>query len=179
MVKLRNLAILMTAVLAICVVVVLLQSSELRVSRSVTIEAPAGTVFEQVNDFHKWQGWSPWEKVDPQMTRTYEGPAQGTGASYVWSGNDQAGEGRMTITESKPNELIRIRLDFVRPMPSTNELEFTFQPKGNATEATWTLTGRKNFLMKALSPFMSIDNILGSEFEKGLEAMKKIAEGKS
>ncbi|HMC69793.1 MAG TPA: SRPBCC family protein, partial [Mycobacteriales bacterium] len=96
--------------------VVAMQPSEFRVARTATIAAPAPAVFNQVNDFHNWAAWNPWATLDPGMKQTYEGAPAGTGAIYTWAGNRQVGEGRMTLTESRPSDLIRIRLEFLKPL---------------------------------------------------------------
>jgi len=158
-------------------VVVAMQPADFRVTRTATIAAPAAAVFAQVNDFHNWQGWSPWEKMDPAMKRTYEGAPVGTGAIYAWVGNKEVGEGRMTVTESRPNELIRIKLEFVKPFRATNVAEFSFEPRGDQTAVTWTMTGEKNFLTKAIHLFMNIDRMVGGSFETGLAQMKALVEG--
>src|SRR6476620_9600487 len=111
-------------------VIVALQPAQFRVERTAIIPAPPAAVFAQVNDFHKWEAWSPWAKLDPAAKNTFEGPPAGTGASFGWSGNSKIGEGRMAITESKTNDLIRIKLDFVKPFPSTATTEFTIKADG-------------------------------------------------
>ena len=156
--------------------VVALQPSDFRVTRSATIAAPPAVVFSQVNDFHKWQAWSPWAKMDPAAKNNFEGAPAGTGAVFTWDGNSKVGEGRMTLTESLPPDLIRIKLDFVRPFAGTNSVEFTFRPEGNQTVVTWTMAGKNNFLARAICLFMSMDKMVGGEFEKGLAQMKAIAE---
>jgi uncharacterized protein YndB with AHSA1/START domain len=158
-------------------VVVAMQPADFRVTRTATIAAPAAAVFAQVNDFHNWQAWSPWEKMDPAMKRTYEGAPVGRGAIYAWVGNKEVGEGRMTVTESRPNELIRIKLEFVKPFRATNVAEFSFEPRGDQTAVTWTMTGEKNFLTKAIHLFMNIDTMVGGSFETGLAQMKALVEG--
>ena len=167
--------IVIAALIAVFVIVVALQPSTFHVARTATISAPASTVFAQVNDFHKWHAWSPYEK-DPAMKKTFEGPPAGTGASYAWSGNNDVGEGRSTITDSRPNERITIKLEFVRPFAATNTAEFTFKPKGDQTEVTWSLSGNKNFMSKAVCMFMNMDNMVGGDFEKGLANLKTVAE---
>jgi len=158
------------------VVVITLQPARYRVSRSTTIAAPAPAVFAQVNDFHRWSAWSPWEKIDPAMKRTYEGPPAGVGASYTWVGSGEVGEGRMTIVESRPSELIQVKLEFVKPFAGTSVAEFTFKPEGDRTLVTWGMTGDKNFIAKALHLVMSMDRMIGDQFDKGLAAMKTVAE---
>jgi Polyketide cyclase / dehydrase and lipid transport len=158
------------------VAVIALQPARYRVSRSATIAAPALVVFAQVNDFHRWAAWSPWEKIDPAMKRTYEGPPAGVGASYTWAGNGEVGEGRMTIVESRPSDLIQVKLEFVKPFAGTSVAEFTFKPEGDRTQVTWSMTGDKNFIAKAIHLVMSMDRMIGDQFDKGLAAMKTVAE---
>jgi uncharacterized protein YndB with AHSA1/START domain len=158
------------------VVVVAMQPSEFRVARSTTISAPAPAVFAEVNDFHKWEAWNPWGKIDPAMRQTYEGAPAGTGAIYTWTGNKEVGEGRMILTESRPNELIRIKLEFFKPFAATNTAEFTFRPEGNQTVVTWSMAGENNFIAKAIHLFMNMDRMIGGQFEKGLAQMKSVVE---
>src|SRR6266478_2649762 len=151
-------------VVALFVVVVLLQPSEFRVSRSAKMTAPPAAVFAQVNDYHNWDAWAPWAKLDPDAKVTFEGPSSGTGAKFSWSGNDKVGAGRQTIVESKPDELIRIKLEFEKPFKATNTAEFTFKPENDQTLVTWSMFGKNNFLGKAVSLFMNCDKMVGSEF---------------
>ena len=118
------------AVVEIFLIMVALQPSDFRVERSATMRASAPAAFAQVNDFQNWRAWSPWEKVDPALKRSYDGPKAGPGAVYAWQGNKDVGEGRMTITESRPGELVRIKLEFFKPFAATNATEFTFKPAG-------------------------------------------------
>ena len=131
--------------MAALAVVVAVQPSEFHVARTATIAAPPAAVFAQVNDFHRWEAWSPWAKIDPAAENSYEGSSAGKGAGFRWSGNSDVGEGSMTIAESRPSELIRIKLDFVRPFAGTNDVEFTFKPVGDQTAVTWTMDGRRTF----------------------------------
>src|SRR5882672_3251235 len=138
----------LAAVVVILLIVIALQRGDFRIERSATISAPPQRVFEQVNDFRKWTAWSPWEKMDPNLKRTYEGSPAGTGAVYSWAGNKKVGEGRMTVIDSRPSDLIRIKLEFLKPFQATNTAEFTFQPQGNQTRVVWAMTGTKNFIFK-------------------------------
>src|SRR5262245_30033998 len=121
--------IVVAVIVAALVVVVAMQPAEFRIVRTATFSAPPPAVFAQVNDFHNWPAWSPWEKLDPAMKRTHEGAPAGTGAIYSWVGNKQVGEGRMTLTESRPSDLVRIKLEFIKPFKATNTTEFTFKPE--------------------------------------------------
>jgi hypothetical protein len=157
-------------------VIVALQPASFRISRSAAVSAPPQMVFEQVNDFHKWEAWNPWGKIDPAMKHGYDGPASGPGAVYSWAGNKEVGEGRMTIIESRPNDLVRVKLDFFKPFAATNMAEFTFKPEGNTTLVTWSMSGDKNFMAKAVHLFMNMDKMIGEQFDKGLASMKAIVE---
>ena len=161
------------------IVIVALRPADFRVVRSAVISAPAAAVFEQVNDFQKWQAWSPWENIDPDLQRTYDGGPAGTGAGYSWVGNKNVGEGRMTITESRPSDLIRIQLEFVRPFACTNDVEFTFRPQGNDTVVTWSMAGKNNFMAKAAGLVMNMDKMIGGMFEQGLAQLKTRAESET
>lgn len=159
-------------------IVVAMQPSKFRIVRSATIAAPPEAVFEQVNNFRKWRAWSPWEKKDPALKRSYEGPAAGPGSVYSWVGNKEVGEGRMTLTESRPGEFVRIKLEFFKPFAATNATEFSFEPKGDQTVVTWAMNGKNNFACKAFCMFVDMDKMVGSDFEKGLAAIKAIAEAR-
>jgi len=173
---LPTILIILAALIVIFIVVVALQPSDFRIERSATMAAPPEKVFGEVNDYHFWQAWSPWAKLDPNMEQTYEGPPAGTGAIYSWTGNKQVGEGRMTIMESRPGKRILINLEFLRPFRATNTAEFTFKPSGSDTEVTWAMIGKKNFVFKAFGLFMSMDKMVGKDFEKGLAQLKAIVE---
>jgi Polyketide cyclase / dehydrase and lipid transport len=163
-------------VIFILVIVIALQPGEFRIARSTKISAPPPVVFAQVNDFRKWQTWNPWGKIDPAMKVSYEGAPAGVGAVYSYSGNNEVGEGRMTIIESRPHELIRVKLEFLKPFAATNTAEFTFKPEANETITTWSMFGEKNFMAKAIHLFISMEKMIGGQFEKGLADMKAAAE---
>ncbi|MES2692434.1 MAG: SRPBCC family protein [Verrucomicrobiota bacterium] len=173
---------LSTILIGLAVLVVLLliiaalQPAQFVVERNGTVSAPPAAVFPYVNDFQKWGAWSPWEKLDPNLKRTFSGPAAGVGAVYEWAGNKQAGEGRMTITESRPSDLVRIKLEFLKPFTATNTTIFTFTPIGEQTAVNWRMTGEKNFLFKLVGLFMSMDKMVGKDFEKGLMQLRAAAE---
>jgi uncharacterized protein YndB with AHSA1/START domain len=172
---LLNILIIVAAIIIVFVIFVASRPSEFRVTRSATIPAPPDAVFAQVNDLHKWETWSPWAKLDPAAKTTYEGPLTGVGASFAWSGNNKVGEGRMTITESRPYDFIRFRLEFLRPFKATNTAEFTFKPDGERTVVNWTMLGQNNFISKAMQLFMDCDKMLGGQFETGLAQLTSAA----
>jgi hypothetical protein len=133
-------------------------------------------LFERVNDFRQWEAWSPWAKLDPVARNSFGEKSAGTGAVFAWSGNSKVGEGRMTINESRPNELIEIRLEFTRPFNATNTAAFTFKPDGNKTSVTWSMAGRNNLVAKAIGLFLNCDKMVGGRFEKGLANLKQLSE---
>ncbi len=147
-----------------------------RVERSATISAPAAAVFPLVDDFHRWIDWSPWEHLDPAMSRTFEGPESGVGSVYAWVGNDKVGEGRMTINESRPDSRVGITLEFLKPWEATSQTLFQFQETGGATNVVWTMDGTNNFVSKLMSVFMNMDEMIGKDFEAGLSTLKEVAE---
>lgn len=160
-------------------IVVARQPTDFTVERSATIAAPADVVFGEVNDLHNWEAWSPWLEADPNSKTSYEGASSGVGAVFKWSGNSDVGEGTMTITESRPNELIRIKLDFVRPFAGESTSEFVFKPAGDQTEVAWNMFGEKDFMAKAIHMIIDMDAMIGGQFEKGLSKLKTVAEAKA
>ena len=149
------------------------------VDRSTIVAAPPEKIFEHVNDFQKWRGWSPYEQLDPDMKRTYEGALAGEGASYAWEGDDKAGEGKMTIEKSDKNKELAIKIEFKKPMAVTNKITFTFVPVAEGTKVTWAMDGDNNFFSKAFQLFVDFDKMVGTDFEKGLASLKDVAEKES
>jgi hypothetical protein len=163
----KVLLVLVLAVLAFAGLVAT-RPAEFRLTRSRTMPAPPAAVYGYLNDFHKWPEWSPWEKVDPSMKRELSGAPAGPGAVYYWVGNDKVGEGRMTITDSRPAQSVTIRLEFLKPFAATNTTQFDLAPEGGGTRVTWTMSGRNNFISKAVCLFMSMEKMVGPDFERGL-----------
>jgi len=155
---------------------VAMQPADFSITRSLAVNAPAPIVFEQINDFRNWNNWSPWAKLDPNATFTYGGSDKGVGSEFSWAGNKEVGEGKMTIVESKPHELVSIQLDFLKPMESTAKSEFTLAPNNTQTTITWTMSGKNNFMGRLLCTFMNADKVVGGQFEKGLASIKAIVE---
>ncbi|MCB1682621.1 MAG: SRPBCC family protein [Rhodospirillales bacterium] len=155
------------------------QDNQFKLSRSTVIPAPTGKVFEQVNNLKNWNAWSPWARMDPNAKNSFEGPEAGVGAVMGWAGNKNVGEGKMTIIESRPDELVKFKLEFYKPFKGTNQAEFTFRPEGSGTHVTWSMTGDKNFIAKAMHLVMDCEKMVGGQFEDGFknldEVLKKAA----
>jgi uncharacterized protein YndB with AHSA1/START domain len=149
---------------------------QFRVARSARIDAPPERVYEKVNDFHHWPSWSPWEELDPSMTKTHSGAPSGKGAVYEWKGNKKVGRGRMEITDSEPSRRIAMKLDFFEPFEAHNTVELTLVAGGNGTDVTWAMSGTNPFLMKVIGVFMNMDKMVGKDFEKGLARLKGLVE---
>ena len=145
------------------------------VSRSTTVIADPARVHGLINSFHEWTAWSPWEDLDPELQRDYTGPESGVGARYAWSGNRKAGQGSMEITSSTPDE-IGLRLAFLRPFKSTNDVTFSLVPAVDGTEVTWLMTGEQRGLMGLFGKVVPMDRLIGKDFEKGLTRLKAVAE---
>jgi hypothetical protein len=173
---LKKIAIGVAALLLVLVTFVAMQPSTFHVERSALIAAPPARAFAQVNDFHAWKAWSPWEGKDPALQRTYSGSPSGVGAMYAWVGNEQVGEGRMTIEESVEASRIGIKLEFLKPFAATNRATYSFTPAPGGTKVTWAMDGTRNFMLKAFGLFMNMDQMIGPDFERGLASMKRIAE---
>jgi len=146
-----------------------------RVERSATLAASPAALFAQVNDHHNFSVWNPFLKLDPNVKNTSSGPASGVGAVCSWEGNSDIGAGSSTIIESKPSELVRMRMDWKRPMEGTATVDFTFRPADDKTVVTWAMYGKNNFLGKVVSIFMDCDKMCGPPFEQGLAALGKVA----
>jgi hypothetical protein len=149
----------------------------LHVQRAATIKAPPEKIFPLINDFKSWSAWSPYEKIDPAMKRTYSGAASGKGAVYEWEGNSEVGQGRMEITDISHPSRVTIKLDFVKPLEGHNIAEFALAPQGDSTTVTWTMNGPSPYIGKLIGVFIDMDDMIGKDFETGLANMKAIAEG--
>ena len=150
-----------------------------RIERSTRIAAPMLQVAEQIDDFHAWSTWSPWEHIDPTMQRTFSGADAGVGAVYEWDSKGKAGAGRMEITEMRAGPergLISIKLDFIKPFTASNPAEFTMTPTDAGTDLTWAMFGPSPFMSKLMGVFVDFDKMVGKDFEAGLAALKRNAE---
>ena len=164
----------LVVVIAIFLIVVAMRPADFRVERSATIAAPAQALFDQVNDHHNFNKWNPFLKLDPSVKNTFSGPDSGVGAVCAWDGNSEIGAGSSTITESKPGELVRERMDWIRPMAGVATVEFTFKPEGDKTVVTWAMYGKNGFMGKLVSLFMDCDKMCGPQFEQGLADLGKV-----
>lgn len=167
-------------VIAALLGVVAIQPAAYKVVRTAQIAAPPAEVHALINDFHKWDGWSPWAKLDPNMKTDYSGAPAGTGASYHWvSTQDNVGEGRMTIAQSVPAEKVIVNLEFIKPFASKSLAEFTISPAAGGSTVEWAMTGEHDFMAKGFMMAMGgMDKVVGADFEKGLAQMKALAEKK-
>jgi uncharacterized protein YndB with AHSA1/START domain len=175
---LRKVLVALAALIVGLFVLIATRPSTFRVERTTQIAAPRDVVFALVNDFHAWDRWSPWAKIDPNMKLEIGGTptGAGTGATYHWTGNDKVGEGKMLITESRSPQSVALRLEFIKPMASVSRTDFTFKPEGSGTRVDWVMTGPLDFMGKGMDLFVGMDKMIGPDFEKGLGGMRREAE---
>ena len=147
------------------------------VERSTSIAASPAEVYGHVIDLHEMEKWSPWDRLDPDMTRTYSGPDSGVGSRYEWSGNRKVGEGSMEITDAKENSRVDMDLMFLRPFKAENKVWMTLEPEDGGTRVTWAMSGEKTLMTRIMGIFKSMDSMIGPDFESGLANLKEIAEG--
>jgi uncharacterized protein YndB with AHSA1/START domain len=176
---LKKIAAVLIGLVALLLVVVATRPSQFRVQRSASIGAPPELVFALIDDFHEWEGWSPWDKLDLGMQRKYSGAPRGEGATYDWSGNDDVGVGSMRITGSEPPGRVAIQLEFKEPWQATNVTTFELRPIAAGTEVTWAMEGQNGFMAKAASLFMDMDALIGKDFEAGLSQLRSVAEARA
>ncbi|HYU69361.1 MAG TPA: SRPBCC family protein [Burkholderiales bacterium] len=172
----KTIAIIVVALIAAVLVYASTKPDTFRVERSASIKAPPEKVFALLNDFQRWDAWSPWEKKDPAMKRTFSVVTSGKGAQYAWEGNREVGQGRMEIAESVPPSKVAIKLDFAKPFEAHNLVEFTLEPKGDVTNITWVMQGNTPYFVKIIHVFLNMDSIVGKDFETGLANLKTVAE---
>lgn len=172
----KKILVAFAVVLGILVVIIAMQPAAFTVERHTMVNAPPAWVYAQIDDFHRWADWSPWEKMDGDtLKKTYSGPSSGVGAHYAWAG-EKTGEGNMTINEAKPNERVAIALNFVKPFKAENTSTFVMTPSGAGTDVSWAMSGNRGFMEKAMGLVMDMDKMIGPDFEKGLAEIKRLAE---
>ena len=173
---LKIIALVIVVLIAALLVFAATKPDTFRVQRSASIKAPPEKIFPLINDFHSWGAWSPYEKLDPTMKRTYSGAASGKGAVYEWESNGKAGVGRMEITNTSPPSQVTINLDFVKPFEAHNIAEFTLETQGDSTNVTWAMRGPLPYIAKVMHVIFNMDSMVGKDFETGLANLKTVAE---
>lgn len=172
----KTIAMVLALLIAALLMYAATKPDSFRIERSTTIKAPPEKIFALINDFHQWEAWSPWEKIDPALKRTYSGAANGVGAVYEWSGNKDIGQGRMEIVESVPSAKVMLKLDFVTPFEAHNKVDFTLAQQGDVTKVTQAMYGPSPYISKLMTIFFSIEKMVGKKYEEGLTNLKAIAE---
>ncbi len=173
---LKKIALGLVVIVAAVLLFALTKPDTFSVERSATIKAPPDKIYPLISDFHQWPQWSPWEKLDPNMKRSHSGAPQGPGAVYAWTGNDDVGEGRMEITGVTAPTQVNIKLDFIKPFAAQNTTVFTLTPQGDSTQVKWVMRGPAPYITKLMTVFVSMDKMIGKDFEAGLSNMKAAAE---
>jgi uncharacterized protein YndB with AHSA1/START domain len=176
---LKNILIGVTVVVGGFVAFAATRPATYRVERKTSISAPPDVIFAQLEDFHAWESWSPWDKLDPAMKRTFEGSEKGVGAVYGWEGNKDVGKGRMTVTESRPPNHLAIRLEFMEPFAAQATTTFTLRETEGKTEVSWLMDGQNDLMGKLFGMFMDMDAQIGADFEKGLASLDAVAKSEA
>lgn len=177
----KKLLIVVAAIVIAFLAYVAMQPAEMRVARSAEISAPADAIFPHINSLKKFDAWSPWAKLDPNAVMTYEGPDAGKGAIGKWKGNDQIGEGSMTIVETTPPNALKMKLDFIEPWPGEADVEFTLEPAASNTKVTWAMETRHTLMERAMCILlrMNPEKMIGNKYEEGLANLKKVVEAQA
>jgi len=173
---LKKLLAIVAGLIAVVLVLAATKPDSFQVRRTATVKALPDSIWPYLDDFHNWPAWSPWERMDTAMTRTYSGAPSGVGAVYAWSGNKKVGTGQMKITAAEPVTSLTIALDFQSPFEAHNTTIFALAPSGDSTTVTWTMTGPNTYLSKVMSVFVSMDKMVGPDFEAGLAKLKTVVE---
>jgi len=173
---LKKILIAIAVLVGVLFVVISLQPGTFLVQRSAMMAAPTARVFAEINDLRAWDAWSPWKKLDPSAKSTISTPSAGKGATLAWAGNDEIGEGSMTILDSKPDERIELEQVFIKPFAGKSRITFTFAPEGGGTRVNWKMDGTNDFVGKAMCLVISMDSLVGKDFEEGLANMKAVVE---
>ena len=172
----ETMAIVVIALISVVLVYAASKPDTFHIERSTSIKALPEKIFAIIDNHHHWEAWSPWEKLDPAMKRTFSGPASGKGAIFEWDGNRKAGAGRSEITESSPPSRLVMRLDMFKPFKAQNTVEFNLEPQGDATRITWAMRGPQPYVAKVMGTLMDCDKMVGKNFEEGLASLKALAE---
>ena len=172
----KKIALGLLAAILLLLAFALTRPDTFRVERSTSIKAPPAKVFALLNDFHAFPSWSPWQHLDPTMGTTHSGAPSGPGAVYTWKGNSEVGEGRMEILKTVPDTQVTVQLDFIAPFAARNVSEYTLAVQGDTTTVTWAMYGPNAYINKLMSVFVSMDSMIGKDFELGLRQLKAAAE---
>jgi uncharacterized protein YndB with AHSA1/START domain len=169
--------IILLAIILAFLFYVMRKPDSFRIERQISINAPAADVFRWINNVRRFNEWNPWAQMDPTSTITYSGPEEGPKASYTWLGK-KTGEGSMTLIDEKPPNEVSFALSFIRPWKGNNKTTFQIHEGSGATNVSWAMTGPSNFFNKLFTTFMSMDKMVGKDFEKGLATLKEKVEAK-
>jgi uncharacterized protein YndB with AHSA1/START domain len=171
-----TIAVVVLVIIGIILAIAAAKPNNFAVQRSTRIDAPPARIYPHIADFHRWAEWSPFERMDPAMKKTYSGAASGPGSAYEWEGNSKVGQGRMEITEASPPDTVTVKLDFLKPFEAHNMAKFTLVPVGSSTDVTWRMFGPSPFVTKVMGVFFNMEKMVGKDFERGLSSLKSVAE---
>jgi len=163
------------ALIALILMYAATRPDDFHVERSINIKAAPEKIFGLINDLHRWNEWTPYNK-DPAMKKTYSASTSGKGATYAWEGNKDVGKGEIAITESIPFSRIVFDLHMLEPFEGHNVAAFSLNAAGDSTRVTWSLDDKQKLMVKVMGIFMNMDRMIGKDFEAGLANLKTVAE---
>ena len=146
----KKIALALMLALAALLLYVATRPDSFAVQRSTRIQAPAGKVHALINDLHRFNDWNPFNKKDPNLKGAYAGPDSGPGATYTFEGNQDVGRGRLRIVDPVTPTRVSMMLDMLEPLEGHNDVEFTLEPQGDATEVTWAMHGPSPYVAKLM-----------------------------
>jgi hypothetical protein len=175
---LKYIGIGLVALIVIFLLLGVVAPKDLKVERSIVINAPKDVVMPNVISLKKRQVWSPWADLDPDMKVVYEGTEGAVGSRYFWKGNDEVGEGNQDITSITANR-VEGNVNFIKPFESSSAYYVQMDEQGaGVTKVAWGFKGTNPFPFNAVCLFIDMDGMLGKDFDKGLIRLKAICEKK-
>lgn len=165
----------LVALMALVLIIAATRPDHFHVERSTLVKTSADKIFPHINDLKAWEAWTPYNR-DPAMTKSYGSSTMGQGATYAWEGNKDVGKGDIRITHSVPPSELRLTLHFDKPFKATNKVTFTLTQNGDSTQVTWGMDGKNNLLSKVMGLFINMDDMIGKDFQAGLDKLKTLAE---
>ncbi len=162
--------------LALCIYAALKPATFL-VAREISIKATPEVIFTHINNAKKANDWMPWKEIDQEAVMVELGPEEGVGSGSKWDSKGQMGTGQAVVIESVPNVKVVTQLTYTKPMEMSQLATVSLSPNESGdTNVRWEVTGENTFMGRLMCIFMDMDKIVGQQFEKGLNNLKRIVE---
>lgn len=168
----------LAAILALLLAVVAAQPSDFRYESSIEIDALPSEIFPYIGKLKMAEKWSPYEKIDPDMQKTFTGEDGAPGAKMEFVGNSEVGSGSIEILKVRPYQFVDLRLTMTKPMYSTSHVQYRLEKVGEKTRFIWSMAGKNSFLFKLIGLFVDVEEMVESQFKEGQSVLKKLVEEK-